>query len=124
MSAALPFITAHISALAARAAELEQIGEETQDPAALIRAARLYILAVRVADDIDNREALPFLQSDLARVRDELRTLAAHAAATAVPDRHGSGATDTIGEITRRFREIALRIEQRLASDESRQISG
>ena len=36
-----PFTATHVSALAARAAELENIGEETQNPHAFMRAARL-----------------------------------------------------------------------------------
>ena len=47
MSEGMQFTSAHISSLAERAAQLEQIGEETQDPHALVRAARLYTLAVR-----------------------------------------------------------------------------
>ena len=105
----MPFTAAHVSSVADRAAELERIGEELQDPDALIRAARLYTLAIRIADDIDQRDALPFMRSDLARVRDELRTLATLAAtADAARDRP----TDSKGTITRMFREIALRIEQ------------
>ena len=97
MSADLPFTPAHVSAIATRASELERIGEETQDPEALVRAARLYTLAVRIVDDIEDREALPFMHSDLARVRDELRT------------------SESAGTIARMFREIAVRVEQRLA---------
>jgi hypothetical protein len=122
MSAELPFSSDHITSLAARAAELEQIGEELQDPHALVRAARLYTLAVRIADDIDSRDALPFMRSDLARVRDELRTLATDAA-TMSPSNRASSADDSVGSngtITRMFREVALRIEQRLAKAEAR----
>ena len=61
MPADLQFTPAHVSSIAARAAELERIGEETQDPQALVRAARLYALAVRIVDDIESREALPFM---------------------------------------------------------------
>ena len=116
MSADLPFTPAHVSSIATRAAELERIGEETQDPEALVRAARLYTLAVRVVDDIEHREALPFMHSDLARVRDELRTLASERIANRRPDVRGAGAqpSDSARTITRMFREIALRIEQRL----------
>ena len=123
MSAELGFTSAHVSSIAARAAELEQLGEELQDPHALVRAARLYTLAVRLADDIDKRESLPFMQSDLARVRDELRHLATDAAATGMLGDHGIETTRTVdstGEMTRMFREIAARIEQRLAQHESR----
>jgi len=112
MSADLPFTPAHVSAIATRASELERIGEETQDPEALVRAARLYALAVRIVDDIEHREALPFMHSDLARIRDELRTLASARIANRTP-----GARDTresAGTITRMFREIAVRIERRL----------
>jgi len=113
MSADLPFTPAHVSSIATRAAELERIGEETQDPEALVRAARLYTLAVRIVDDIEHREALPFMHSDLARVRDELRTLASERIANRTP---GAGdTTDSAGTITRMFRETAVRIEQRLA---------
>ncbi|HEX5073332.1 MAG TPA: hypothetical protein VFW03_09005 [Gemmatimonadaceae bacterium] len=112
MSADLPFKPAHVSAIATRASELERIGEETQDPDALVRAARLYTLAVRIVDDIELREALPFMHSDLARVRDELRTLASERIANRTPDAPDPG--DSAGTITRLFREIAVRIEQRL----------
>ena len=118
MSAHLPFTPAHVSSIAARAVQLERIGEETQDPEALVRAARLYALAVRIVDDIEHREALPFMHSDLARVRDELRTLASERVADRTPDERGAGArstSDSAGTITRMFREIAVRIEQRLA---------
>jgi len=106
----MPFTSAHIASLAARAAELERIGEEMEDPHALVRAARLYTLAVRVADDIDRREALPFMRSDLARVHDELRRMT-----TAI------GPNDSRRAVTEMFREIAVRIEQRLAQAESGQ---
>jgi len=121
MSAVLPFTPAHVSALATRAAELERIGEAEHDPNALVRAARLYTLAVRIADDIDDREALPFLQSDLARARDELRILAAETASQVThagqpgEAHHADSAT---AEVTRLFREIALRIEQRLTTQD------
>ena len=92
-----------MSSVASRAAELERLGEERQDPESLVRAARLYTLAVRILDDIDRREALPFMRSDLARVRDELRTLAT---------------AGSVGVVTHMFREIAVRIEQRLSEDE------
>ena len=112
MPAEMPFAPAHVSAIATRASELERIGEETQDPEVLVRAARLYTLAVRIVDDIERREALPFMHSDLARVRDELRTLASERLAnrtSGFPD-----TSDSPGMITRMFREIAVRIEQRL----------
>jgi hypothetical protein len=112
MSVDLPFTPAHVSAIATRASELEQIGEETQDPEALVRAARLYTLAVRIVDDIEHREALPFMHSDLARVRDELRTLASERIANRTPGIRDTN--DPAGTITRMFREIAVRIEQRL----------
>ena len=118
MSADLPFTPAHVSSIATRAAELERIGDEAQDPKALVRAARLYALAVRIVDDIEHREALPFMHSDLARVRDELRTLASERIANRTVDDHAAGpqsASDSPGTITRSFREIAVRIEQRLA---------
>ena len=111
MSADLPFTPAHVSSIATRAAELERIGDEAQDPEALVRAARLYTLAVRIVDDIEHREALPFMHSDLARIRDELRTLASARIANRTP-----GARDTreaAGTITRMFREFAVRIERR-----------
>jgi hypothetical protein len=112
MSADLPFTPAHVSAIAVRASELERIGEEAQDPEALVRAARLYTLAVRIVDDIEHREALPFMHSDLSRVRDELRTLASDRIANrsaGVRD-----ASDSAETVTRMFREITVRIEQRL----------
>ena len=83
-----------------------------QDPEALVRAARLYTLAVRIVDDIEHREALPFMHSDLARVRDELRTLASERIANRTPGIRDTN--DPAGTITRMFREIAVRIEQRL----------
>jgi hypothetical protein len=122
MSEEIQFTLDHVSSIATRAAELERIGEEKQDPEALVRAARLYALAVRIIDDIDNREAMPFLHSDLARVRDELRTLAADAVTNrrAADGEHASKPRDSNGTIVRMFREIATRIEQRLAQDEAR----
>jgi hypothetical protein len=122
MSGGMQFTPEHVSSVAARAAELERIGEEKQDPQALVRAARLYTLAVRIVDDIDSREALPFLHSDLARVRDELRTLAADAVANGrgSDGKHASRAGDSNGTIVRMFREIAARIEHRLTQDEAR----
>ena len=113
MSADLPFTPAHVSSIATRAAELERIGDEAQDPEALVRAARLYALAVRIVDDIEHREALPFMHSDLARIRDELRTLASARIANRTPGARDT--RDSAGTITRMFREIAVRIEQRLA---------
>jgi len=120
MSAELPFTAVHVSSIAARAAELEQIGEELQDPQALVRAARLYTLAVRIADDIEQRDALPFMRSDLARVRDELRNLATEAATATRnnSDLDARNSIDATGSITRMFREIAVRIEQRLSHPE------
>ena len=112
MSADLPFTPAHVSSIATRAAELERIGDEAQDPEALVRAARLYTLAVRIVDDIQHREALPFMHSDLARIRDELRTLASARIANRTPGARDT--RDSAGTITRMFREIAVRIEQRL----------
>lgn len=112
MSADWPFTPAHVSAIATRASELERIGEETQDPEALVRAARLYTLAVRIVDDIEHREALPFMHSDLARIRDELRTLASARIANRTPGARDT--RDSAGTITRMFREIAVRIERRL----------
>ena len=80
------------------------------------------MLAVRMADDIDDRPALPFTHADLARVRDELRTLATDTI-TGMVGLAGpppSGLADTAGDLTRAFREVALRIEQRLATGEYR----
>jgi hypothetical protein len=112
MSADLPFKPAHVSAIATRASELERIGEETQDPEALVRAARLYTLAVRIVDDIEHREALPFMHSDLARIRDELRALASERIVNRTAGVRDP--SDSAGTITRMFREITVRIEQRL----------
>ena len=123
MPAHLQFTPAHVSSIAARAAELERIGEETQDPQAFVRAARLYALAVRIVDDIESREALPFMDSDLARVRDELRTLASEAVRDGQASDRGARAKradDPGGTIMRMFREIAVRIEQRLAQTDAR----
>jgi hypothetical protein len=122
MSEGMQFTSDHVSSIAARAAELERIGEATQDPQALVRAARLYTLAVRIVDEIDSREAMPFLHSDLARVRDELRTLAADAVTNgkAADGKHASKTGDPNGTIVRMFREIAACIEHRLAQDEAR----
>jgi hypothetical protein len=119
MPEGMQFTAEHVSSIAARAAELERIGEERQDPQALVRAARLYTLAVRIVDDIDSREAMPFLHSDLARVRDELRTLATDAVTngSAGDSHHASTAAESNGTILRMFREIAARIEHRLAED-------
>jgi hypothetical protein len=124
MAVGLPFTPTHVSSLAARAAELERFGDEHQDPNALVRAARLYTLAARIVDEIDNRPVPPFTDADLVRVRDELRTLATDAAATGMLGDHGvpaHGNADTTGDITRAFREVALRIEQRIVSSEPRQ---
>jgi hypothetical protein len=117
----MQFTPEHVSSIAARAAELERIGEETQDPQALVRAARLYTLAIRIVDDIDSREAMPFLHSDLARVRDELRTLAADTVRRgAAKDRAlAPETTDQRATIIHMFREIAVRIEQRLTQDDA-----
>ena len=123
MPAELGFTSAHVSALAARAAELELLAEELQDPSAFVRAARLYTLAIRIADDMEQRESLPFMQSDLARVRDELRHLATDAAAIGTPRDSGLESrrtSESTGELTRMFREVAARIEQRLAQSELR----
>jgi hypothetical protein len=50
MAGRSPFTWAHVSSLAARAGDLERIGEETQNPRALIRAARLFReIAARIA---------------------------------------------------------------------------
>jgi len=116
-----PFTPAHVMSIAARAAELERIGEEVQDPLALVRAARLYTLAVRIADEIDGRAPARFTRSDLARARDELRELAAHAAAASTPGESGlppDGPRDTRDAITVAFREIAIQIEARVLNDE------
>src|SRR5215213_3822403 len=112
-----PFTPTHVSALAARAAELESIGEETQNPHALLRAARLYKLAVRIADEVDEPESSHFTHGDLDRVRDELRRLATDTAVAGMLGDHGipsRDVADASGDITRLFREIAVRIEQRL----------
>ena len=121
MSDGMQFTPEHVSSIAARAAELERIGEDRQDPEALVRAARLYTLAVRIVDEIDSREAMPFLHSDLARIRDELRTLAADTVMNgrAADADHASTTSDSNGTILRMFREIAARIEHRLARDEA-----
>ena len=123
MAAGLPFTPAHVAALAARAEELELIGEELQDPRALMRAARLYKLAVRITDDISRGPAARFTRKDLARVRDELRTLATDAVASGILGDHGLSGTstaDTTGALTRAFREVALRVEQRVSAHEAR----
>jgi len=123
MAVGRPFTPAHVSALAARAAELESIGEETENPNALVRAARLYKLAVRITDDVDEPGSAPFTYGDLARVRDELRTLATDTALAGMLGDHGIASRDigdASGDITRLFREIAARIEQRLAGYDAR----
>jgi hypothetical protein len=120
MAVAGPFTSAHVSALATRAGELEHIAEEAQNPHALIRAARLYKLAVRVTDEI-NGESTSFTYADLARVREELRTLATDTAAAGMLGDHGlpsRAEVDSSGTITRLFREIAARIEHRLAGED------
>jgi hypothetical protein len=117
MAVGLPFTPTHVSSFAARAAELERLGEERQDPHALMRAARLYTLAIRIADDIDTRPAPPFTVADLTRVRNELRTLATDAAAAGMLGDHGitpERGADAAGDLTRAFREVALRMEQRV----------
>src|SRR5688572_32263053 len=117
MVVGLPFTATHVSAIAARAAELDRLGEHDQNLHTLNRAARLYTLAVRIADDIDERFAPPFTSEDLARVRDELRALAAEAAAPVIRSDHslaGRKPADATGDMTRAFREVAVRIEQRL----------
>ena len=115
---ATPFLPSHVTSIAARAAELERLADEEQDPDALVRAARLYTLAVRIADEIDQRAASPFTARDLARVRTELRDLAT-GAVTGAPFADRALAADRAAgsyyDMTRAFREIALRIEQRLA---------
>jgi hypothetical protein len=118
-----PFTAEHVSALAARAAELENIGEEAQNPHAFMRAARLYKLAVRIADEVDEPESAHFTHRDLDRLRDELRRLATDTAVAGMLGDHGIPSrtdADASGNITRLFREIALRIEQRLAGTEAR----
>ena len=120
MAVGSPFSPTHVSSFAARAAELERIGEARQDPHTLIRAARLYTLAVRIADDIDDRPAPPFTAADLARVRDELRALITDAAASG---RLGDSLTsasvaDESGDVMRAFREVAARIEQRMSGSD------
>lgn len=122
MADATRFTATHVSFVAARAAELEQLGETQGDPNALVRAARLYTLAVRMADEIDNRATEPFTRADLAQVRDELRVLASDAVATTSMDgghRSARDAEDSAGAMTSAFREIALRIEQRLTADDA-----
>ena len=122
MAVTLPFTMEHVSSLAARAEQLERLGEDLQEPRALLRAARLYRLATRITDDIERRPGTRFSQGDLVRVRDELRTLATDAAASGLLGDSGitSRATaDTTGALTRAFREIAIRVEQRLAAAEA-----
>ena len=117
MAVTLPFTLEHVSSLAARAEQLERLGEDLQEPRALLRAARLYRLATRITDDLARRPGTRFSPGDLARVRGELRTLATDAAASGLLGDDGitSRATaDTTGTLTRAFREIALRVEQRL----------
>ena len=118
MTDAAAFLPSHITLIAARAAELERVGQDEQDPFALVRAARLYTLAVRIADDIDQRTATPFSRGDLARVHDELHDLAAVAAVRRqIPLADlDDDVSITRYHIARAFREIAERIEQRLAS--------
>jgi hypothetical protein len=119
-----PFTSGHVSALAMRASELERIGEETQNPHALMRAARLYKLALRVTNDI-NGESTSFTYADLARVRDELRTLATDMAIAGMLGDHGlpsRAEIDASGTITRLFREIAARMEHRLAGEDMRPV--
>jgi len=106
MSAEQPFTDTHVSSVAARAAELERLAEDQQDPEMFVRAARLYALAVRIVDDIESREALPFMQSDLARVRDELQALV-----------ESDGTEQPRKDMRRAFREIVAGIEHRLESD-------
>ena len=118
------FTSGHVSALATRASELERIGEETQNPHALMRAARLYKLAVSITNDI-NGESTPFTYADLARVRDELRTLATDTAIAGMLGDHGlpsRAELDASGTITRLFREIAARIERRLVGEDIRSV--
>ena len=103
MSAEHSFTDVHVSSIAARAAELERLAEDQQEPESFVRAARLYALAVRIVDDIQSREALPFMQSDLARVRDELQALVAD-----------DGTDNPRATMRRAFREVAARIEHRL----------
>ena len=123
MAVGLPFTPLHVSSLAAYAEELERLVEDRQDPRAFNRAARLYKLAVRVTDDIQGRRSVTFTPGDLVRVRDELRTLATDAAAAGMLGDYGltgHAPADTTGAIMRAFREIAIRIEQRIAADETR----
>jgi hypothetical protein len=104
MSADQTFTDMHVSSVAARAAELERLAEDQQDPEMFVRAARLYALAVRIVDDIERREALPFMQSDLARVRDELQALV-----------ENDGTDKPRKDMRRAFREIVAGIEHRLS---------
>lgn len=104
MSADQTFTDMHVSSVAARAAELEQLAEVQQDPEMFVRAARLYALAVRIVDDIESREALPFMQSDLTRVRDELQALV-----------ENDGTEQPRKDMRRAFREIVAGIERRLS---------
>jgi hypothetical protein len=123
MAGRSPFTWAHVSSLAARAGDLEHIGEETQNPRALIRAARLYKLAVRIADDVAARGSSVFTHTDLARVRAELRTLATDTTVAGMLGDRGPWPltpVDPSGDITRLFREIAARIAQRLAAEDTR----
>ena len=100
------FTDTHVSSVAARAAELERLAEDQQDPEIFVRAARLYALAVRIVDDIESREALPFMQSDLSRVRDELHALV-----------EGDGTDKPRADMRRAFREIVAGIAHRLETD-------
>ena len=82
------------------------MAEDQHDPELFVRAARLYALAVRIVDDIESREALPFMQSDLARVRDELQALL-----------DNDGTDQPRKDMRRAFREIVMGIEKRLGSE-------
>ena len=66
--------------------------------------------------DIDARPAAPFTTEDLTRVRNELRALATDAAASGMLGDHGipTPLADVSGDLTRAFREVAVRIEQRI----------
>ena len=75
---------------------------------------------------IENRGVDVILRfHDLARVRDELRTLATDTAIAGMLGDHGlpsRAEIDASGTITRLFREIAARIERRLVGEDIRPV--
>ena len=82
-----------------------------------MRATRLYTIATRIADEIGGRGLARFTRGDLARIREELRELAIDAANPASAE---GDAAEARAAVTRAFREIALRIEERLFIDGTR----